>query len=431
MPTWLLDLRLENITLLTWVYVVAGLFVVAAALPFGVRMRRSSWWITLPMAAIAAAAIGWTTVSVLDVTGVFGVSLSIVVHTAGALVFGGTAVALTGLLRARWWRRVVAIVTVPLVLTAGGLMVNEDFAYFPRLGDVLGQTDVRPFAAPAARRHDVALSHWKPPAGMPATGTLGTAVIPGTESHFHARDAFVYLPPAALVARPPKLPVMIALSGQPGVPSDVFLPGGLLDTMNRIARNHDGVAPIVVSPDQLGGLTTNPMCLDSRLGDVRTYLMDDVRDWILRNLPVSTDRRSWTIAGFSEGGTCAIQLGAQYPAVFGSLIDASGELAPSDGSLAQTIATGFAGDAAAYRRATPIAILHEHRHYPTMRAVFTVGADDLNYAPVMPRVAAAARRAGMRVSTFEIRNDAHDWHAASTGFAYGVGRLLTWWGIET
>jgi enterochelin esterase-like enzyme len=218
----------------------------------------------------------------------------------------------------------------------------------------------------------------------------------------------------------------VALSGEPGAPSDVFYGGDIAATMDVVAAAHRGVAPIVVVPDQLGGFSRNPMCIDSPLGHARTYLMRDVRDWILRHLPVSRSRHDWTVAGFSEGGTCALQLGVGYPATYGSLVDVSGELAPINGSVAHTIKVGFHGSTAAYAAASPLTILRKHR-YPDTEAYFAVGAQDRKYGPSTRRLASAARAAGMRVQTYFVGSYGHNWNTGALGLAWGLGRLSTLW----
>ncbi|WP_375388249.1 alpha/beta hydrolase [uncultured Amnibacterium sp.] len=429
MPTWLSSLPIQTDRTLAVVYALAVLALVVLVLPFGVVGRRGPWYAALGGATTLGGGIGLGLVWLLgDVQDLFGVQLSAVVHAAGAALFAGLAIAVVGLVRTRWWRKAVALVAVPVVVLAGGLMINEDFAYYPTLGDVFGDTGVGALVAGGLHAGDTSLSHWRAPAGMPADGTVGTVTIPGTVSHFAARQAWVWLPPAALVKDPPRLPVVVGLSGQPGQPSDLFLAGHLDTALDAIARAHDGVAPILVVPDQLGSPSSNPMCVDSRLGDVATYLTVDVRHWILTHEPVSAARRSWTIAGFSEGGTCAIQLGAGFPAMFGSIVDVSGELAPRNGTVAQTVARGFHGSARAYAEASPLHVLASRR-YPATRALFAVGGDDARYAPITRAMAAAARRAGMTVSTSVVPGTAHDWHTASQGLGWGLRQLTARWDL--
>jgi S-formylglutathione hydrolase FrmB len=430
MPSWLSSVPIETMRTLAIVYAIAIVLLLALVLPFGlVARRRARWYAALGLAAAVGAGIGWGLVWLLgDVDDLFGVQLTTVVHLAGAGLFAGLAVAVVNLVRTRWWRKAIAVVAIPAVLLGAGVMINEDFAYYPTLGDVVGDTGVGALVAGSIRASAEPLSRWRPPADMPTEGSLGTVRIPGTVSHFTARDAWVWLPPAALVKDPPRLPVVVGLSGQPGQPSDLFLAGHLDTALDAIARAHHGVAPILVVPDQLGSPSSNPMCVNSRLGNVRTYLTVDVRHWILAHEPVSANRRDWTIAGFSEGGTCAIQLGAEYPAMFGGIVDVSGELAPRNGTVAQTIARGFHHSKAAYRAAAPLHLLATHR-YPRTSAAFAVGGDDQRYRPIMVRMSAAAAAAGMKVQRWAVPGTAHDWHTASQGLAWGIGRLVPLWGL--
>ena len=95
---------------------------------------------------------------------------------------------------------------------------------------------------------------------------------------------------------------------------------------------HHGLAPVVVMPDDLGSEFANPMCLNSRLGNVQTYLTVDVPNWITSHLQVRSPERGWAIGGFSEGGTCAIQLSTQAPRLYPFFVDISGQIEPTLGS---------------------------------------------------------------------------------------------------
>jgi enterochelin esterase-like enzyme len=428
MPEWLAAIPIERGPVLATVYLVAGALVAALAVPVpGIRGRRQVRLLATGVAAVVGALAGLAVAWWVDAQDLFGVTLSAVVRAALAGTGAALGVVVVNLVRTRWWRAAVAVLAAPAVLLAGVLMVNEDIGYYPRLGDLVGDTGITTLSL-GGDRGAAPLSSWRPPAGMPATGTVGTVRIPGTVSHFAARRAYVYLPPAARVAHPPRLPVVVALSGEPGGPIDVIDAGHLDQTMNRIAAAHSGVAPVVVVPDQLGAKASNPMCVDSPLGHVATYVSVDVRRWILAHLPVSGAAREWTVAGFSEGGTCAIQLGAHYPAIFGSIVDISGQVRPVNGSVAHTIRTGFGGSVAAYHRESPLGLLAAQR-FPRTRALFAAGALDTRYSPMMRRVAAAARAAGMQVSAREVPGGAHNWHMASAGLAWGMDGLVAWWGL--
>jgi enterochelin esterase-like enzyme len=431
MTAWLLDLPIQETGVLVPVYVVVAVLLVALLVPVpGVRLKPPVWWGITALCAGLGAAVGTLAVwLVVDVQDVFGAPASLVVRGAAAGAGAGAGIAVANLVRTRWWRKVVAIAAIPAIVAAAGLIINRDVAYYPKLGDALGVTGVTALALGHGNDTEASVRTWKPPPGMPANGSVGTVRIPGTESHWHGRPAWVYVPPAGRVAHPPRLPVLIAFSGQPGGPSDVFVAGGLQTTLDGIARAHRGLAPVVVVPDQLGAYNVNPMCVNSRMGNVARYVTTDVREWVLKHLPVSAGRREWSVAGFSQGGTCAVQFGTAYPAIFGSYLSISPEIGPINGSVARTLRDGFRGSRRAWEAAQPVEIMKRHRPYNHTVALYCVGAADRRYGGVIARLAAASRAAGMQVSSTRLPGVAHNWNTGAAGFAWGVPKLVSWWGL--
>ena len=377
--------------------------------------------------AVAGTLLTWLLGDVVDI---FGISLTWVVRIADGAAFAAVGVALANLVRTRWWRKLVAMLSVVITLLALALVINADFGQYRTLADAAGQSYTEAAVLPTARTAELPLAEWRAPDGLPDRGTVGHITIPATASGFPARDAYVYLPPAAYAAHPPALPVILALPGQPGEPADLFRAGRVEQALDSIAAAHDGVAPILVAADQLGIPTSNPMCVDGALGNSETYLTVDVPAWIRANLPVAAEPAAWTVAGFSQGGTCAIQLGAGHPELFGSIIDISGEEAPTLGSLEKTIDEGFNGDEQAYKAATPAGLLSAHAPYRDTTAFFAVGASDAKYSASMRSVSASAGRAGMAVTTEVSPGTGHDWNTARFGFRQGFSALLTRWGIR-
>ncbi len=338
------------------------------------------------------------------------------------------------------WSRVVGAPDADPVPTAGSASPVPGSSAAPRTpsaspvpveadADATGGDGIPTAEAPAGKPvvGEVDLADtWQPPADLPLHGRLLHVNVPATRSHFAARPALVYLPPAALTATPPPLPVAVLLSGQSrgAGPEDVETGGQISATLDQSAALHGGLAPIVVVPDQLGPESANPMCVDGRLGNSRTYLTEDVPAWVESHLTVQHAASRWTIGGFSQGGTCAIQLGAGDPDRFGSLVDVSGEAGPGLGTPARTIAEGFAGDAAAWRAAQPAALLAAHTPYRASSAFFAVGQDDRSYGPVMPVMAQRARAAGMTVATWVVPGARHSWTTARVAFAAALGWLL-------
>ncbi|TFD63883.1 esterase family protein [Cryobacterium sp. Hh38] len=410
-----LDLDLVGLPLLTILYAATGLALLLVLLgPTGVRRA-----IVTVIGAVVGAAVGWALAwFISDVWDPWGVSLSTGTRLWTAALGASLAVVVLNLRGQVRWRRVVAVCAIGLCLLSAAAGINADVGQFPTLRVALGLASYPPLdeALAAAQAPDAQTRAAHPDSanatGLAAegTGVVGTVSIPATESGFAARDALVYLPPAAQLPYPPALPVVEMLSGQPGSPSDVFTAGHLASILDTYSRAHSGLAPILVVPDQLGAPGNNPMCVDSALGNSASYLTIDVPAWIKSHLHVAAQPAGWTIAGFSQGGTCSIQLGAAHPQVFSTILDISGELVPSNGSEAHTVQSGFGGSVSRYATAAPTAILATHAPYAGFGAIFVVGDDDIRFLPGIRAVADAAQRAGVDTHLFESPGTAHDWH---------------------
>ncbi|SMH27983.1 Enterochelin esterase [Rathayibacter oskolensis] len=434
----LLGLSLVSGPLVIGVYAIGGAALLLLAAAF-VRARRTGRRrrLALTVAVLLVGLLGGVALAALvdGTDGPFGVDFTPVTRVWIGLGLGGlalVAIVLVHALSARRLRRALASLGVGvLVVATAAMAVNIDFGQYPTVRSALGISAYPTVAdpVPTPSGDHPSLADWTPPADMPAVGTVSTVTIPATASNFSARDAVVYLPPAALTADPPLLPVMVMLSGQPGVPSDPLSTENLQKTLDDYAAAHAGLAPIVVSPDQLGDPSANPMCVDSPLGASATYLTVDVPNWIRANLPVLGDAHDWAIGGLSQGGTCAIQLGAGYPQLFGNIIDASGELAPTLGDDATTIEKGFGGSAAAYEAAKPASLLAENAPYADSFAVFGVGANDAAFVDGVKTLYADAQAAGMQATYIEVPDSAHDVTAWSTVFDKGLELLVARWNL--
>lgn len=419
--------------------VVAFLFLAVRRMPD--RRERLRWSLTALIAIGVGTAAGlvacWL---VSDVYNTFDVSLSPISRAWVCAALAGIALAVVSLLRARARRRVVAVGGMILFLLAGALGVNADFGQYTTLGSIAGTSAFSPLpdsvlsaqrAGAGSAAEDVAplWKTWNAPSDLPARGTVGEVTIPATVSGFAARTALVYLPPAALVSDHPALPVLVMLSGQPGSPENVFLAGHLDTLLDSMAAENHGLAPIVVVPDQLSAPNVNPMCVDSAIGNSATYLTVDVPAWIRANLDVEPGPTTWAIGGFSQGGTCAIQLGAAHPELFGSILDVSGELFPKNGTPQQTIDQGFAGNAAAYEAAKPLAVLAAHAPYSNTVGVFGVGSLDSKYTPFIDQVSNAAAQAGVRTTVLHSPGTAHDWATVRYVFQHGLPEISRQMGL--
>ncbi|MEO6943807.1 MAG: alpha/beta hydrolase-fold protein [Lacisediminihabitans sp.] len=410
------------------VYALAGLtLVVLVAVP---KRHRALFLVASGIAgASVGLLLGWL---VSDVWDSFEVALSVPTRLWLAAAVAAVGVAVASFRGVRTWRKVLAGCAIPLFVLAGGIGINSDVGEFPRVGDLIGHTTVRALVlpAPSTSSPSSSVAKWVPPVDLPLKGRVGFVSIPAVTSHFAARKAIVYLPPAALVPNAPALPVLEMMSGQPGEPLNLVTSGNFPEILDSFALAHRGLAPIVVIPDQLGAPQNNPMCVDSPLGNSASYLTVDVPAWVRDHLRVLPGRSDWAIGGFSQGGTCAIQLGAKYPALFGNIFDIAGQVAPHHGSIASTIRDAFGGSPARYQAATPLALLRAGAPYPDTFAVFVSGQDDARFGPGARVVATAAAAAGITVRSVVSPGTAHDWRTVRYALNAGIPLLMNQWGLK-
>lgn len=410
------------------------LFAVAAAILVVLLARRvdAGWLKRVALAVVcglAAAVIVWLVC--IRWLNLFGESLGAGNYAWLAAAFCGVALCAVSIGRAPRWRTVVAIVGIPVFLAAATLGINANYGLNRTLGGLLAITVPKPIAltppTSAALDYDSALwKHWQAPSGMPEHGEIGTVDIPGVTSGFHARQAGLYLPPAARVAHPPVLPLVIMMMGQPGNPD----PEPIAHAMDGFAATHDGLAPIVIVADQLGDSTHDTLCRDThRFGAVETYLTQDVPAWAAKHLSVTRDHRFWTVAGYSNGGLCALSFGIDHPDVFANILDISGEEFPGAEHPDATLRDEFGGDRAAYDRAKPFNRLRDHSH-PGTTAIFTACADDPAYHHVALRASQLARASGINSAFVDLPTGGHGIGALTGGLDGGIALLYPLLGLE-
>lgn len=379
--------------------------VAAAGAVVLVAGRGRRWWLrSLPVALLGGAAAAVVVRVLVDrVWRPFPDPLPWVVVVAVGAVVAGVVLAVLGWPARGRWMRAVSLLAVPAVLLGGAQATNLAFQAYPTLRTALGlpASDERLFAdiplhAPlvAARPGRPLSETWRAPAGTAPEGAVTQVDIPGTRSGFAARPAWVYLPPAYLSSPRAQLPVLVLFGGQPGAPEQWFDGGRLAARMDAYAAAHDGLAPVVVVADDLGSTTANPLCMDSRLGAVATYLSVDVPAWVRTHLQVQP--HGWAVGGFSGGATCALQMAVNAPHVYPTFVFVSGENGPTLGDHARTVEAAFGGDEAAFAAVNPLDVLAGTR-FPASAGFLVGGAQDTTYLPQTRQVYEATKAAGMDV----------------------------------
>ncbi|TGD88357.1 esterase [Mycolicibacterium sp. CH28] len=351
----------------------------------------------------------------------------VVLLWAGAAVFTLCMAASLAAVAERWPVSAGLVIASAIVVAACANQVNAVFGAFPTPRDALGMPRPDDVALPSVHAHTLALAtaeplerSWRPPPGLGTSGKLTSAVIAGPSSRFVARRAKIYLPPAYFSDLPPRLPVLVLLTGQPGTPQDWISAGKLPRIMDTFAHAHRGLAPVVVVPDPTGGPLRDPLCLNSPLGNVDTYLAVDVPAWIKTNLNVDPRPNTWAVAGASYGGTCALQLATNHSDVYPNFIDIAGSAEPTLGDRRRTVAAAFGGDDAAFNRVNPLDLL-KARRYPGSAAAIVVGTGDRDTLGDAQRVHEATKAAGMESHLTELPGS-HDWRV----FAAALAKELPW-----
>jgi poly(3-hydroxybutyrate) depolymerase len=322
------------------------------------------------------------------------------------------------------------------VLLAGTLGVNADFGLDPTVGALAGISTLRTISVPVVKATPQPIptvldggalwANWVPPTDMPAAGSASVVNIPGIISGFKARPAGIYYPPAALVKNPPALPLVIMMMGQPGNPDPAFQQAAL----EPMASRNKGLAPIVIIADQIGNPAVDPLCLNTaRHGNAETYITQDVVNWARTHLRILQDPAHWTIAGYSNGGECALAFGAKYPNIWQNVLDISGEQYPGASNSGAVLSSVFRGNIAAYQATWPVNIMRSGK-YPNTVGIFTVGSNDYAYRKEAITVSGAAAAAGWKTTYYEVLNGGHVLGALNGGLAEGYAVLYPRLGLS-
>jgi len=237
--------------------------------------------------------------------------------------------------------------------------VNAYYGYYPTLGALLGKTATHQATPSQLLAHvtQVLAGHERPP----AAGRSVKLAFPNDRSGFGARAGWVYVPPAWFSRQRPRLPVVVVLHGTPGGPDDM-LRGGLVDQVaDSWAASHGGQAPILVMPDINGSAFGDTECVDTARSKPESFLTADLRGFVVDRFGADPDPARWAVAGFSEGGTCALHLALRHPEAFRSFVDIGGEAAPALSDAKATLRDLFGGSATQQAAYDPTSLLRSGR----------------------------------------------------------------------
>ena len=170
------------------------------------------------------------------------------------------------------------------------------------------------------------------------TGKLVAVDIPDSASGFAHRTEYIYLPPAWFAGdTPAALPVVMMVAGEFNTPADWIRSGDIVPSVDAFAQAHGGEAPILVFVDAGGRFNNDTECVDGPRGAAADHLTEDVRPYVVATFGASASASQWPAAGWSMGGTCAVDLTVMHPELFDTFVDIAGDTGPTAGTKDQTI----------------------------------------------------------------------------------------------
>lgn len=165
------------------------------------------------------------------------------------------------------------------------------------------------------------------------------------------------------------------IGGQFNTPADWTRAGNAVKTIDDFAATHDGKAPVLVFVDSGGAFNNDTECVNGVRGNAADHLTEDVVPFMVSTFGVSPNRASWGIAGWSMGGTCALDLTVMHPDMFSAFVDVAGDFYPNAGTKAQTIVRLFGGNAAAWAAFDPSTVIARHGTYDDVAGWFAISSD--------------------------------------------------------
>ncbi|OCB29072.1 hypothetical protein A5675_06295 [Mycobacterium malmoense] len=359
----------------TTIQVVAAV-VLALAVGWRSRRWRTVW---LPGAALAGAAAAYLTHWYIVDRGLSDDPAPAALWLWIMLTGTAAAVLVLGWRGARSWRRGAGLLAVPLCALCAALVLNLWVGYFPTVQEAWSQLTSGPLPDQADQATVTAMAAKR---ARPPHGSVVPVVIPSDASHFKHRGELVYLPPEWFTSSPPPaLPTVMMIGGQFNTPADWTRAGNAVKTIDDFAAAHDGKAPVLVFVDSGGAFNNDTECVNGVRGNAADHLTKDVVPYLVSTFGVSPDRSHWGVAGWSMGGTCAVDLTVMHPDMFSAFVDVAGDFFPNAGTKAQTIARLFGGNADAWAAFDPTTVIGRHGPYRDVAGWFAISSE----GPPAPR----------------------------------------------
>ena len=315
---------------------------------------------------------------------------------------------------ARWWRRGTAVVAIALATLVFANQINQFTGYYPTISAAVNDLTNTPLPGQESMS---GLAHGTGTTKLPPAGRLVAVNIPPAYSGFRHRQELVYLPPIWFRGRHrPALPVVEMIGGERGGPGDWVRLGNAVQVSDAYAHRHHGFAPILVFTDPIARFDNDTECVNGPRGNSADHLDQDIPHFIEHTFDASRNPAQWAVAGFSMGGTCALDLVVEHPSTFTHFVDISGDLAPYTGDPAQTLSDLYGGNVAAEHANEPLLVMHAHGPYQGVNGLFLTSTAELTHQHEAAELSRAAAKVGIW-SRVQVSPGTHVWQFAGPAFA--------------
>lgn len=289
-------------------------------------------------------------------------------------------------------------------------LINNYFYFYSSWSDLLGHGQVgaletvNPMPSSLTRESRVIAAARHSGRKVPGGGVVVSQTIVGTTTGLET-PALIYLPRQYFEARyaHTRFPVVIVMPGYPGNPPIYFthLPlAQIMQTEVAAGRAQPFVA-VVVKETPLAPRDTE--CADVVNGpQVETFLAQEVRAQVAKDLRVRTDRQGWAMMGSSTGGFCAVKMVMQHPSTYGTAVGLSGYYRAL---LDRTTGSLYGGSTRIRNENSPLWRLH-HLPAPSVSVLATISMQDKTYPQTVALMHAV--KPPMRLSTIVSPTGGHN-----------------------
>jgi S-formylglutathione hydrolase FrmB len=310
-----------------------------------------------------------------------------------------------------WWRNCAALGS-SFCLLSTGLVINGWIGYLPTVAVAWDQLTGRPLPHQIDWSTAVAM---RSRGNRPHDGQLVAVDTGDQASGFSHRTEWIYLPPLWFRGTGASVSAVMMIGGEFTTAVDWVRAGEAVATADSYARAHDGNAPILVFVDANGAFTNDTECVNGVRGRAADHLTNDVVPYVIGRFGVGAGPQHWSVAGFSSGGTCAVDLAVMHPEMFGRFVDIAGDERPQAGTQAQTVRRLFGGDRPAWLRFDPATVMTGHGRYAGTAGLFIVPESAHSDNDAARRLCGVGAAQGIRCTVAALQGR-HTWPFAAAAF---------------